>query len=116
MDTLKAQLVHKVCGGSSHSMALTGACEVFTWGSNDHGQLGRSKVNEELRRIPKWVEQISCFLPSVKQFKEELNQKSFTGLTDTEIRLRVEFFKKVLFLNSDSFGYKSTVESHKNHD
>lgn len=90
MDTLKAQLVHKVCGGSSHSMALTGACEVFTWGSNDHGQLGRSKVNEELRRVPKWVAQISCFLPSVKQFKEELNRKSFTGLIDIVIRVELK--------------------------
>lgn len=49
METLKAQRVKKVCAGTSHSLALTEAHEVFTWGCNNSGQLGRITADEKLR-------------------------------------------------------------------
>ena len=55
VDTLRGQHVVGVCCGSWHSVALSDANEIFTWGSNSHGQLGRSNVTKELRKLPRYV-------------------------------------------------------------
>lgn len=52
MEGLDAQHVVQVNAGASHSVVLTQAHEVLTWGRNDSGQLGRDVAKED-QRIPK---------------------------------------------------------------
>ena len=50
---LKSQKVIQVCTGASHSVVLTQAHEVMTWGKNEKGQLGRGDVSEQASGEPK---------------------------------------------------------------
>ncbi|XP_005105124.1 probable E3 ubiquitin-protein ligase HERC4 isoform X1 [Aplysia californica] len=56
---LLSQQVIQVAAGANHSVALTQAWEVFTWGKNDSGQLGRGDIPEEARGIPKLVKSLA---------------------------------------------------------
>jgi alpha-tubulin suppressor-like RCC1 family protein len=42
VSTLSGSGVVGVCGGSKHSVALLACDEVWSWGTNDFGQLGQS--------------------------------------------------------------------------
>lgn len=53
VDALKNQTVIQVVAGNSHSLCLTSAGEVFSWGDNSYGQLGRGDPDPGLCRIPK---------------------------------------------------------------
>ena len=52
---LQSQKVINVAAGSQHSLALTEAGEVFSWGDNSCGQLGRGQLDESQTRQPKYV-------------------------------------------------------------
>ena len=53
VTAVKSQKVISVAAGSQHSLALTEAGEVFSWGDNSCGQLGRGQVDETLAKQPK---------------------------------------------------------------
>ena len=53
IDGLNSQSVVQASCGSWHSLALTQAGEVFSWGDNQNKQLGRGQVEPDLCRIPK---------------------------------------------------------------
>ena len=52
---LQSQKVMNVAAGSQHSLALTEAGEVFSWGDNSCGQLGRGQLDESQTRQPKYA-------------------------------------------------------------
>ena len=52
---LQSQKVINVAAGSQHSLALTEAGEVFSWGDNSYGQLGRGQLDESQTRQPKYA-------------------------------------------------------------
>ena len=53
IDGLGNQTVIQASCGSRHSLALTQAGEVFSWGDNNCCQLGRGQVDADLWRVPK---------------------------------------------------------------
>ena len=53
IDSLSSQTVVQVSCGAGHSLALTQAGEVFSWGDNHSNQLGRGQVDQDLWRTPK---------------------------------------------------------------
>ena len=53
VDALQQQRVMKIKAGLSHSLCLTEAGEMLSWGENTNGQLGRGDVPMELCRVPK---------------------------------------------------------------
>ncbi|XP_059174881.1 probable E3 ubiquitin-protein ligase HERC4, partial [Physella acuta] len=57
-EGLSAHHVIHVEAGSSHSVALTQAHEVLTWGKNTEGQLGR-EASEDTSGIPKLVKSLA---------------------------------------------------------
>uniref|UniRef100_A0A0B7B2U7 HECT domain-containing protein n=1 Tax=Arion vulgaris TaxID=1028688 RepID=A0A0B7B2U7_9EUPU len=59
VEGLDAQHVIQVTVGSTHSIALTQAHEVLTWGRNDKGQLGRGDVPPENQGTPKLVKSLA---------------------------------------------------------
>ncbi|KAH9513169.1 putative E3 ubiquitin-protein ligase herc4 [Bulinus truncatus] len=58
-EGLRSHHVIQVAAGSSHSVVLTQAHEVLTWGKNDEGQLGRGDVEESFRITPKLVKSLA---------------------------------------------------------
>lgn len=64
---LKAQKVIQVCAGASHSVVLTQAHEVMTWGTNEKGQLGRGDVSEQASKEPKIVKTLAIGCHSIIQ-------------------------------------------------
>ncbi|XP_074030404.1 HECT and RLD domain containing E3 ubiquitin ligase 4 isoform X3 [Leptinotarsa decemlineata] len=52
-------IIHVACG-SMHSMALNQWGQVFTWGSDYHGQLGQS-LGENVQPIPKMVRALATY-------------------------------------------------------
>ena len=42
VTSIRDKVIVQVACGRGHTLALTGSREVFSWGSNDHGQLGRT--------------------------------------------------------------------------
>lgn len=46
VGVLSGSGVLAVCGGAKHSLALLACDEVWAWGTNDHGQLGLSNIND----------------------------------------------------------------------
>jgi alpha-tubulin suppressor-like RCC1 family protein len=48
IDELKAQTVKYASVGTSHSVCLTEAGELFSWGDNLHGQLGRGQLEPNM--------------------------------------------------------------------
>uniref|UniRef100_A0A2C9JH74 HECT domain-containing protein n=1 Tax=Biomphalaria glabrata TaxID=6526 RepID=A0A2C9JH74_BIOGL len=67
-EGLQPHHVIQVAAGASHSVVLTQAHEVLTWGKNTEGQLGRGDVEENFTGTPKLIKslavhcvvQISC--------------------------------------------------------
>ncbi|UYV83608.1 NPEPPS [Cordylochernes scorpioides] len=58
VKALSGQRVARVVAGANHALALTWDCRVFSWGRNDHGQLGHSP-NTSLVLSPHFVEVLS---------------------------------------------------------
>ena len=55
VESLDTRVVrHAICG-LEHSVALTDVGQVFTWGSNKHGQLGRGQLDPQATRLPRLV-------------------------------------------------------------
>ena len=52
-DLSKNHTVTQASCGSRHNLAVTQAGEVFSWGDNSCGQLGRGQIDSELWRVPK---------------------------------------------------------------
>ncbi|CAG5132688.1 unnamed protein product, partial [Candidula unifasciata] len=61
VESLSVQHVIHVAAGSEHSVALTQAREVFTWGNNDRGQLGRGEVLKSEQEVPKLVKSLAVY-------------------------------------------------------
>ncbi|XP_055876418.1 probable E3 ubiquitin-protein ligase HERC4 isoform X4 [Biomphalaria glabrata] len=58
-EGLQPHHVIQVAAGASHSVVLTQAHEVLTWGKNTEGQLGRGDVEESSRGTPKLVKSLA---------------------------------------------------------
>ncbi|CAL1530118.1 unnamed protein product [Lymnaea stagnalis] len=58
-EGLQPHHVIHVATGTYHSVVLTQAHEVLTWGKNREGQLGRGEVTEETRSTPKLVKSLA---------------------------------------------------------
>lgn len=52
----ESQLLKDVCCGSEHNLCLTETGQVWSWGWNEHGQLGQ--MNEINQNLPKLIESI----------------------------------------------------------
>jgi len=53
VETLEEQTVELVQCGNSHSVAVTDTGQLFTWGDNSYGQLGRGYTDDTYSQIPK---------------------------------------------------------------
>ena len=53
IDTLETQVVRKISNGSAHNIAVNETGELFTWGDNTQGQLGRGFLDDTFARTPK---------------------------------------------------------------
>ena len=53
ITTLETQVVVSVDCGAQHTVAVTDTGQMFSWGSNQHGQLGRGYTDEPYTRTPK---------------------------------------------------------------
>lgn len=58
VSSLSSMQVIQAAGGSEFSLVITTAGEVFSWGRNDKGQLGRGKLSKEEERKPKYEQHL----------------------------------------------------------
>lgn len=57
---LDAHIITRVACGSMHSMALNQWGQVYSWGSDYHGQLGLD-IGENIQPIPKFVRALGTY-------------------------------------------------------
>ena len=83
-------LVVSVACGRSHTLALDSERELWTWGGNDHGQLGLGhRVSQATPRLVKLLRPFSRDAESSKQRKSRL-QKNNTSTNNTNTTINNE--------------------------
>ena len=55
VGSLETRVVRQAACGLEHSVVLTDAGQVFTWGSNQRGQLGRGHLDAQATKVPRLV-------------------------------------------------------------
>lgn len=58
IDALRVHQIKSLACGSNHSLALTEAGQVFSWGDNSYGQLGIGKIDAEIIAKPHFIKKL----------------------------------------------------------